>query len=106
MAKTMMSIQMDFQKAREEAGRLEDIAGEIRKLATGDMENCFGSISNGWQGESSKAYIKKGRRAGENLKNLARELEQTAGEIRRRAQAIYQAEQAALAMAEQRNYRG
>jgi uncharacterized protein YukE len=61
-------------------------------------------LSASWKGDNAKAYIGKGSRLQENIRGTAGELRSIAAEIRTIAKRIYDAEMAALAIAENRTY--
>ena len=105
MAKTLYSIQMDFQKAKNQAGRLEKIAGDMNRLANNEIPFCMRNVSANWQGDHARSYVGKGNTAAENLRSIAESLNQAAAAIRTIAQNTYNAEKAALDLAKNRKYK-
>lgn len=105
MAKTLYSIQMDFQKANNQAGRLEKIARDMHRIADNEIPSCMRTVSSGWKGDHAREYVNKGQRAEEHLRSIADSLNLTANTIRIIAQNTYNAEKAALDLAKKRTYR-
>ncbi|MCI8785327.1 MAG: hypothetical protein HFI84_01560 [Eubacterium sp.] len=104
MAKTLYSIQMDFQKAKTQANKLEKIARDINRIANNEIPSCMRTVSSNWKGDNARAYVNKGQRAEENLSSIAGSLNQTANTIRIIAQNTYNAEKEALDLAKKRTY--
>lgn len=105
MAKTLYSIQMDFQKAKNQASKLEKIARDLRRIADHEIPSCMKAVSQNWKGENARLYVNKGSVVGENLRRTANGVEQTASTIRTIAQNTYNAEKAALDLAKSRKYK-
>ena len=105
MTKTLYSIQMDFQKAKNQAARLEKIAKDLNRIANNEIPSCMRDISSKWKGEHARSYTNKGGVIEENLRSIEGSLNQTASTIRIIAQNTYNAEKAALDLAKKRNYK-
>ena len=105
MAKTMYTIQMDFQKAKNQADKLERIAKDLNNVANNDMSGCMRDVSANWKGENAKVYVNKGYVVAENLRSAAAGLNQAAATVRTIAQNTYNAEKRALELAKQRKYK-
>lgn len=95
-------IQMDFQKATQKAGELDQIADNLSKLAGTDLSNTLNSLNNDWKGDNATAYLKKGYGLKERMDSTVKDLRATAGTIRSIAKNIYDAEMEALRIAEER----
>lgn len=105
MAKTLYSIQMDFQKAKNQASKLEKIARDMNRIANNEIPSCMRTVSSNWKGDHAREYVNKGGRVEENLRSIAGSLNQTANTIRIIAQNTYNAEKAALDLAKKRKYK-
>lgn len=105
MAKTLYSIQMDFQKAKNQADALDRMAGDIRRLADNDLSGCMRDVSANWKSENSSLYVSKGQTTAENLRSAAAGINKAASTVRTIAQNIYNAEKRAIDLAKQRKYK-
>ncbi len=105
MAKTMYSIQMDFQRAKNQAERLEGIARDISRLADNNLAGCMRDISANWKSGNASLYVSKGQTVAEHLRSVAAGLNQTAATIRTIAQNTYNAEERAIELAKARKYK-
>lgn len=99
------SIEFDFRKAKQQAGKLDDAAEQIRRIANNNFQDTLQSISVSWTGENSRQYLNKGVALKNQMIQTARKLNGIASEIRTAAQRIYSAEMAALRIAEEREFR-
>lgn len=99
-------IQFDFNEARRQANKLDDIAQKLRSLAKKQIENSIDEIPSFWTGKSANLFVTKQNEMKQNIINTARELEEQADNIRKIAQLIYEAEQRALEIAQRREYKG
>lgn len=92
MAKTMQTIEMDFQNARKQADELEQIAKSLSLLADEQFQSCLSAVAACWKGENASAFCKKGHIVGNNIKNSAEELKDAAAVMRQMAENTYDAE--------------
>ena len=92
MAKTMHTIEMEFQNARRQADELEQISKSLSMLADSSFQSCLAGIAAAWKGENAAAFCKKGNLVGNNVKNTAQDLKHVAETIREIAQNTYNAE--------------
>lgn len=97
------SIKIDFAAANAQAQRLEDIADEIRRMTNVRMKNTMDQMSANWKGGSASAYFAKAETLQSDILKTAVQLESVAKSIRSTARRIYEAEQTALRLAEQRS---
>ena len=105
MALSRTTITFNFQKARQQADRLEEIASQLTRLTATEYAGAMQNIAANWKGENASAYLEKGARLQGDMEETAKSLHNVASEIRVVAKRIYDAEMAALAIAEARNYR-
>lgn len=101
---TRESIEFDFRQAKEQAKQLDAIADSLGSLAKDKLSGSMQTLSQNWKGENASAYLSKGSTLQSNISSSSSELHQIASDIRTIAQNIYNAEMAALEIAEQRTY--
>jgi uncharacterized protein YukE len=96
------SIEFDFNRAKQQATRLDDAADQLKRIAENNFQNTMQGISSSWTGENSRNYLAKGTELQKQMLNTAKNLKTIASEIRGVAQRIYNAEMQALRIAEER----
>lgn len=96
------TIEMNFSKAKQQASELEQVAKELKNLASDKMENSLSTISGSWESENATAYLTKARTVQEKISKCGTELQSTATAIRNIAQITYDAEMRALELAQTR----
>lgn len=101
---TRASIEFDFRKAMGEADEIDNIANRLSNLSQSKFGGTLQNIAANWKGENADIYLNKGSRLQENMGGTVSELHNIASDIRTIARRIYQAEMAALAIAQQRDY--
>ena len=104
MAKTMHTIEMEFQNARRQADELEQISKSLSMLADSSFQSCLAGIAAAWKGENAAAFCKKGNLVGNNVKNTAQDLKHVAETIREIVQNTYNAEKQNYEIAQARTY--
>ncbi len=104
MAKTMHTIEMEFQNARRQADELDQISKSLSMLADSSFQSCLAGIAAAWKGENAAAFCKKGNLVGNNVKNTAQDLKHVAETIREIAQNTYNAEKQNYEIAQARTY--
>lgn len=95
-------IRMDFQNALEQARRLEELADSLDRRVTGRLEETGQSLRAVWKGDSGTRYAGKTQELRRQVRRSAQTLRDTAGEIRRIARSVYEAEMRALEIARNR----
>lgn len=100
--KTYGEIRFDYQNAMAQAKRLDELADSIDRRVAGKLEESAQSIHAAWKGDTSTRYIRKTQTLKEEIRKTARTLRETAADIRRIAQALYNAEMQALEIARKR----
>lgn len=101
---TRESIEFDFRQAKNQARQLDAIADNLGNLAKNNLSDSMQTLSQNWKGENASAYLSKGSTLQNDISSSASELHGIASDIRTIAQNIYNAEMAALEIAEQRTY--
>ena len=103
---TRASIEFDFQRARQQADTLEQIASRLDRLVGQEFAGTMQDISHHWKGQNADAYLGKASRLQSNMSASARSLATIANNIRTAAKRMYDAEMEALRIAEERLYQG
>lgn len=98
------TIRMNFQKAKQQAAELEQIAQDLTNLSSKEFGGVMQNISSNWKGESATSYLAKGSRLQGDMTSTAKSLKNIAAEIRTIAQRIYDAEMENLRIATTRSY--
>ena len=101
---TRESIEMDFRQARAQADKIDGIAERLSQLANNQFGNTLQNMAAEWKGENASAYLDKGARLQNRMDASASDLRNSAAAIRRAARRIYDAEMAALEIANNRGY--
>ena len=101
---TYAKIEFDYREAINQANKLDEIAGNIRRLASNSMENTLITLNGGWQGETADSFIRKGRELEEKTTKTAEDLKRAAERIRTIAKRVHDAEMAVLDIADKRSY--
>lgn len=96
-------IKVDFQNAREQAQRLDDLAGRIDSEIAGRMTESNEQLHAAWTGENATRYLRDLDNIGDSWAGVARSLRIMADMIRLLAQQIYDAEMEALRIAQTRS---
>lgn len=104
MGKSAAAILFEFEKAKRQSQRLEDIANEMIKLSDNKYESSLYRLNSCWIGENSEEYQKKARILQEQMRNASIDLKNTAASLRQIATNIYHAEMRALELAKKRTY--
>lgn len=102
----MSRIEMDFQRANQQADSLERLASELNRLAGRQFAGTLNELAMSWKGDNANAFLQKGSRLEENMKQTAKNISKTAIQLRRTAKRIYDAEMYAKQLAEKREYGG
>lgn len=103
MARSYRAIQMDFAKAKRQAGELETVASNLRNLSGRKLEGVLEELACSWTGDNSVRYIDKGHTLQSNITSTANSLEEVAQAIRDIAEVIYEAEMEAWERAHDRD---
>ena len=56
---TRSEIIFNYNQAIKQAARLEEIAGNIERIATDKMENSIGMLKNAWRSDNSPQFYSK-----------------------------------------------
>lgn len=98
---TRESIEFDFRRAMQEASEIDEIADRLAKLSKEKFEYTMQNLAVGWKGENASFYLRKGETLQGKMTRSANELRSIAATIRMVARRLYDAEMAALAIAQQ-----
>lgn len=101
---TRERIEVNFAKTIQLAERLEEIARKMNGFVEGAYTESICNVKAVWQSEQADLFCKKGIQLHEKIFLSAEELFKIAGGIKSAAQNIYEAELAALLVAQMRGY--
>lgn len=101
---TRERIEMDFRQAMAQADKVEGIAERLSQVSNGQFGNVLQNMAAGWKGENASAYYGKGAKLQNKMNASVADLRNNAAAIRRAARRIYDAEMAALEIANDRSY--
>ena len=68
------SIEFDFIQAKRSADSLDQLAGQLERLAEDELSTSLHNIRSHWTGRSSEAYTQKGHRLQEQIRSSAKNL--------------------------------
>lgn len=102
--KSLLSIEFDFRQAIRRAEELEEIAGDLKKMADEELETSLQSLSTAWKGEAAEAYLTKGSGLKNKILKSSDDLKKTATAIRSVAKRTHDAEMTAYRIATERSY--
>ncbi len=101
---TRESIEFDFRKALNQADEIDEIANHLRVLSTIKFNGALQNLAANWKGSNASAYLNKGEHLQNNMNHTSGVLHDIASDIRAAAKRMYQAEMAALEIAQTRSY--
>lgn len=99
---SLSELYFNYNKAKEQANQLEDIANRLSSAAKQDMEKILNDVNNAWKSDSAPAYIKKGQKVEADMNTTVNNLKDIARTIRAIAKRVYDAELAAWRVANER----
>ena len=102
MAKSRMVIQLNYEAAKRQAQKLDEIAGTLTNVADRQLNGCFGQLQTNWKGDNANAYLNKGNVVQDDIRTTAANVKNAAESIRKIAKRTYDADMAAVRMAETR----
>ena len=86
--KTRWEIELEYNRATGQAKELENIASEMRGLASNSLGAMTADLVSGWKGENASLYIQKGDERQEQMKQTATGIGKIAEAIREEAEKI------------------
>ena len=101
--KSSGEIHIDFQNAMRQAQRLEDLADDVDRRVVHRLDAAAQGVHAAWRGGSAGRYIGKSQELCRQVRQSSRTLREAAGDIRRIAWSIYEAEMRALEIARKRD---
>lgn len=99
---SLSEIYFNYNKAIEQAKRLDQIAQKLRKASDENMENILNTVNGAWKSDSAPQYIKKGQKVEGDIRTTAGNLTNIASTIRTIAQRVRDAELEAWRIAHER----
>ena len=86
--KTRWEIELEYNRATGQAKELENIASEMRGLASNSLGALTADLVSGWKGENASLYIQKVDERQEQMKQTATGIGKIAEAIREEAEKI------------------
>ena len=86
--KTRWEIELEYNRATGQAKELENIASEMRGLASNTLGAMTADLVSGWKGENASLYIQKVDERQEQMKQTATGIGKIAEAIREEAEKI------------------
>lgn len=99
---SLAEIYFNYNKAIEQAAKLEGIAKRLSTAADRDLETILSDVSRAWKSDSSPQYIRKGQKVQGDMHTTERNLKNIAQAIRTIAKRIFEAELEAWRIANER----
>lgn len=99
---SLSEIYFNYDRAIEQAKKLEGISGQLKKAADNTMEGILNDVHGAWKSDSAPQYIKKGQKVEGDMRATAGNLANIASTIRTIAQRIRDAELVAWRIANER----
>ena len=103
MAKSLITITVDYINATAQAAELDNIASVLRKCGC-EENSCRALIAGAWQGEGAGRYLAKLSESSCSVTELARKVENIADTVRRIARRTFESEMKALDISRTRTY--
>ncbi|HAL58447.1 MAG: hypothetical protein E7239_05280 [Sarcina sp.] len=100
--KTAGQISMNYREAIQQARDLDTLADKVRSTANDKVEQSMQVLSSGWKGNNASEFLRKYGQLKQQILDSAKELNAIADDIRRTAKIVYDAEMAALRIAQTR----
>ena len=97
-------INIDFNKARQQADKLEGIANELEKLTGNDYEAAMGQLREGWKGDAADQFLSKGGVLEEDLRTTVTKIREVVNSIRTTVTKVEKAQAQAQAIVKNKNY--
>lgn len=98
----MDNITIDFERAMRQAAKLDDQADNLRRMARNNYGHSMQTLANDWKSDSASEFFRKSEIMRRDIERTAKDLEIIAGNLRRAARRIYEAEKRAEEIARQR----
>ncbi len=99
MAKTMYTINLNYQKTLQQVNRLEEAASSISKEIK-ELQAIRNRINAAWTGENASNYLRKILKIESDLSKLQKRVNNAADAVRKAAKETYDAEKAAVEIAQ------
>ena len=98
------TIIFNYNKAIQQADNLLEVSKDIRKIATGKLNDSIQTIDKNWDGENSKKFLTKSKRLKEKVEDSADDIKSIAEAIKTIAKSVYDAEMENIQTAKTRSY--
>ena len=97
--KSSTQIRFDFQNAKQQANRLDELASDLEQQVIRKMSDTSQQLHTAWTGDSANRFVAKQGELQEKIRSTSRSLRELANEIRSIAKQVYDAEMQAYYIA-------
>lgn len=104
--KSSTQIRFDFQNAKQQANRLDELANSLEQQVIRQMSDTSQQLHTAWTGDNANRFIAKQSELQEKVRRTSNSLRDLADEIRSIAKRVYDAEMQAYYIAVQRRSSG
>ena len=98
MAKSMWTITFNYNKAVNQASKLDEISRKIKRERN-NLNDCKRLLSSVWKSDNSDAYMRKVMKVEDELAQIERELNNASRVVNTNARNTYNTEKRALEIA-------
>lgn len=95
-------IRMDYQKALNDAQKLDDMAKRLKNASTRSLGDSINLLVRNWSGANAKKFVSVEEQFQRDVASTISELHKIASDIRSIAKSVYDAEMAAYKIASER----
>ncbi len=99
---SLSEIYFNYERAMEQARRLDDIAKRLANAANVTLDDILSDVHQAWKSDSASAYLKKGEKMEGDIRITSKNLQDIAQTIRVIAKRIRDAELEAWRIANER----
>lgn len=97
-------IEIDYREALGRADELEEVGCRLMQALNQEYGQSMQMLAANWKGGNAETYLNKGTDLEGQMRETAKGIINAAGEIRRAAERIYQAEMEIIRIIEARNF--
>ena len=100
----MELLEIDFQKARNQANKLEKIARDLEKLTKQEYSTTMEQIRSSWTGDSANRYLSKGALLENEMMETVKKLRNVVSSIRSTVTRLEETQKKAQAIINNKNF--
>lgn len=100
----MELLEIDFQKARKQADKLDRLAKDLEKLTKQEYSTTMEQIRSNWTGDSANRYLSKGALLESEMEGTVKKLKNVANSIRSTVNRLEEAQRKAQEVISNKNF--